>query len=140
MEAGHQYHTYCNITDGKVKYWIEDKSTGAVVVTALGGSIDSAWQLEKDAGIYCPNAENGQADAQIYIGDIYYKGNGIPQHLIHSYVWYGLAAKGGNSRAADLLLLITRQLSPDQMAEAKKQLDEWTPGQCQSNLLKAAGN
>lgn len=135
-EAGHNYDIRCERTSNGMRVWIEDKTTGTVVNTQSRGYTDPVWQLKKDVGAYCPNADNGQVDAQLHIGNIYYEGRGIPQNLIQAYVWYSLSARGGNSRAADQLVQVTAELSPDQMTEAQQRLDEWAPGQCQSDLVK----
>lgn len=140
MEAGHHYKIFCDIHDGESKYWIENKTTGSVVITVLGGAIDDAWQLKHDIGIYCPNADNGQPDAQTKIGDIYFEGKAIHKNLIQAFVWYSLGAKGGNSHAEEQLNQVKAQLSPDQTIEANNKLQEWSPGHCQTDLLSAAHN
>ena len=137
MKAGHQYQARCDITDGRANYWIEDVKTGAVMASIFSDTKDPLWQIKRDARTYCPNADNGQADAQLQIGHIYYEGNGIQKDLVQAYVWYSLSAKGGNIRAKDQLSAISQMLSQKQAAEARKRLDEWSPGKCQSDLLES---
>jgi hypothetical protein len=47
------------------------------------------WQGSKIAGTYCPNADLGHTDAQLYIADIYYQGAfGHKVYLVRAWVWY----------------------------------------------------
>jgi len=96
------------------------------------------WRLNKEIGSYCPNADQGHADAQKHIGDLYYFGTDeINIDLIRAHVWYSLAAKSGNKEASELLDHLVKELSPQQLSKAQIQLDEWKPGQCQRDLMEA---
>lgn len=98
--------------------------------------IDPDWLLDKAAGTYCPNADLGHADAQLHIGDIHYHGiYGQKFNSARAWVWYSLAAQGGNAQAAEKLTQVTAELSIDQQAEAARQLAAWQPGQCAQELL-----
>ncbi len=44
-------------------------------------------------------AEQGHAKAQNYLGKMYDKGYGVPQHYAEALKWYRLAAKQGNANA-----------------------------------------
>ena len=105
------------------------------IETRLPGS---AWRLNKDICTYCPKADLRQADAQTYIGDLYYLGAyGLEKNLIQAYVWYSLAAKNGNSYATNQLEKVVIDLSPEQLVEAQHRLEQWEPGQCKRDLMQA---
>jgi hypothetical protein len=92
-------------------------------------------QYANVAGIYCPNADLGHADAQFYIGDIYYHGGyGQKVSPVRAWVWYSLAAQNGDGQAAEQLTRVTAELTLEQLEEAKRQLVEWKPGQCMQDL------
>jgi TPR repeat protein len=46
-----------------------------------------------------PLAENGNPDAQINLGNMYFDGNGVPQDNTESVKWYLLAANQGSADA-----------------------------------------
>lgn len=96
---------------------------------------DPEWQKAKEASTYCPNADLGHADAQLHVGDILYLGV-IRENtdLVRAWVWYSLAAQGGNAQAADRLSQVTAELTPEQVEEGKRQLQAWKPGQCMLEL------
>ena len=103
-----------------------------------GRSFDAEWTLHKDVRTYCQNADLGHADAQTYIGDIYYLGAyGLDKNLIQAYVWYNLAADNGNSYAARQSEKVVTELSPQQLNKAQIQLEEWKSGHCKNDLLEA---
>jgi hypothetical protein len=102
--------------------------------------IDPDWLLDKAAGTYCPNADLGHADAQLQIGDINYYGTyGQKINSARAWVWYSLAAQGGDAQAARKLSQVTAELTPDQQEEAMTQLAGWQPGQCAQELVPDYG-
>jgi len=101
----------------------------------MTGVPDTEWLLDRAAGAYCPNADLGHADAQLHIGDIYYNGNNGRYDPVHAWVWYSLAARGGDAQAQEKLQMVTADLTPEQLAEAMQQLAEWQPGQCIKDLV-----
>ena len=96
------------------------------------------WKLKKEIETYCPSADQDLTDAQTYIGDLHYLGAyGIEKNLIQAYVWYNLAANNGNSYASEQLYNLMNELSPQQLSKAQAHLEEWEPGQCERDLMKA---
>ena len=96
------------------------------------------WKLSKVVGTYCPNADLGHADAQKHIGDLYYQGlHGLHKDLTQAYIWYTLAANGGDNGAAVQLDKLTNEFSPQKLNEAQIQLEAWEPGQCEIDLWEA---
>jgi TPR repeat protein len=101
----------------------------------------STWQLKKDVGSFCPNADLGNADAQYQIGNLYNFTYGNPKRdPISAYVWYSLAADGGNLEAEKYLRFVASELNHDQLEEAQHRLEHWKPGQCRSDLLGEINN
>jgi len=95
------------------------------------------WILSMETVTYCSNADLGHADAQKHIADLHYFGPyGLKRDFIQAYVWYSLAANGGNKYSAKQLGQLTNELSPQQLDKAKLQLEEWEPGQCERDLMK----
>ena len=67
-------------------------------------------------------AEQGNARAQHYLGNMYYNGQGVPQDYVEAAKWYRLAAAQGNARAQFNLGLMHRRAQgvPQDYAEAVK--------------------
>lgn len=92
-------------------------------------------RLYKDIDTYCSNADLGNADAQKYIGDLYYHGTDrIKRNETRAYVWYSLAAKDGNSGATLELLKLESQMSSQDLEFAQQYREAWRPGQCERDL------
>jgi TPR repeat protein len=51
-------------------------------------------------------AVQGDADAQVCLGNLYYDGEGVPQNKFTAKAWYEKAAAQGNSKAQDLLVQV----------------------------------
>jgi outer membrane protein assembly factor BamE (lipoprotein component of BamABCDE complex) len=97
--------------------------------------VPNSTDIGKQAGVYCPNADLGHADAQLHIGDIYSHGsNGQKVDPVRAWVWYSLAAQNGDAQAAEQLYRVTAELTAEQLDEAKRQLAAWKPGQCLQEL------
>ncbi len=77
-----------------------------------------------------PLAEQGNADAQFFLGFMYYKGRGVPQDYAQAHMWYNLAASRlppGENRdiAVNNLDLVAEMMTPAQISEAQKLAREW---------------
>ncbi len=89
----------------------------------------------KEAGIYCPNADLGHADAQLRIAVIYdYGGYGKKVDPVRAWVWYSLASQNGDDVATRQVSRLTDELTSEQIEEAKRELAAWKPGQCMQEL------
>ena len=64
-------------------------------------------------------AEQGFAIAQTHLGYLYEKGTGVPLDYVAAYIWYSVAAAGGDSRGGRELKELSRRMPPKQLAEAK---------------------
>lgn len=104
----------------------------------ITGGRDTEWLFGRAAVAYCPNAYLGHADAQIHIGDIYYQGiYGRKFDPVRAWVWYNLAAQGGDAQAMEQLSGVTAEFTPDELKEARQRLHEWKAGQCVNDLSDA---
>ncbi len=72
-------------------------------------------------------ADQGEALAQTKIAIMYDEGQGVPQNFVQAHKWYNLAATNGDKPAAELRDTLATQMTPAQIAEAKKLAQEWTP-------------
>ena len=76
---------------------------------------------------YEKSAAQGYAKSQLYLGLQSSFGQGVPVDLVQAYMWYSLAAGNGNAHAPGYRDDLTRQMTPAQIAEARKRAREWTP-------------
>ncbi len=75
--------------------------TGQVIADSLSDA-NRAFYAEdyaKSAKLFRPLAQRGNAEAQINLGMMYYRGQGVPQDYKEAVKWYQLAAKRGNPYA-----------------------------------------
>lgn len=69
-------------------------------------------------------AQNG-ANAQFYLGLLSAFGQGGPIDLVQAYMWYSLAAENGHQGAAVYRGDLAKEMTPAQIAEARKRAREW---------------
>ena len=97
--------------------------------------------MSEEAKWFCPQADDGIADSQRRIGDLLYYGYGERRSgdLVGAYVWYSLSAMGNNSVAQMRLAAVEKELTHEDLREARQRLDAWKPrhGQCMKDLLEA---
>lgn len=72
-------------------------------------------------------AEQGLPVAQFNLGMMYLKGDGVRRDEVKAYRWLSLAATQGDSQASSVLNRVEEDLSPEQIAEARRFIDAWTP-------------
>ena len=72
-------------------------------------------------------AAQGDAKAQFYLGIQSAYGEGGPLDLVQAHMWYSLAAGNGNAHAPGYRDDLARQMTPAQIAEARKRAREWKP-------------
>jgi TPR repeat protein len=59
---------------------------------------------------------------------------GSIKNLTHAYVWYSLAAEGGNSGAIFELLKMESEISSQELQFAQQYRQAWRPGPCKRDL------
>jgi hypothetical protein len=72
-------------------------------------------------------ADQGFASAQYNLGSMYYLGLGIPKDLVSAKMYYNLAGAQGHEGAIRSRDELEKQMTPDQIREARKLADEWKP-------------
>ena len=69
-------------------------------------------------------AEQGEAVAQNNLGLMYDEGQGVPQDYAEAYVWFSVAAAGGDAKAVKGRDLAASELTPDQLSQGQKRATE----------------
>ena len=92
----------------------------------LGVALDaglSAYQANDYAAAFrywLPPAENGDPNAQFFVGGLYRDGAGVPEDLVRAFHWWTLAAGQGHRQADRLLAELESEMLPEEIAAAKK--------------------
>ena len=86
---------------------------------------------------YLLAAQQGSADAQyeLMLGIMYHHGEVVPQDLVKAYMWLILSAAQGDQLAEKNRDMLTRQMTPAQLAEAQNQAAEWRPKKASNTAL-----
>jgi TPR repeat protein len=74
---------------------------------------------------YPQAAEQGHADAQYNLGLMYANGEGVAEDDVMGYMWWDLAAAQGYEAAKENKGMISKRMTPEQIAEAQKLSREW---------------
>ncbi len=74
-------------------------------------------------------AEQGHAGVQFNLGLMYRKGRGVRQDYVQAHMWVNLAAAQGDEKARKARDKLAEQLTPAQIAEARRLAREWKPKQ-----------
>ena len=78
--------------------------------------------------LWRPLAEAGNSEAQANIGVLYLDAQGVPSgRVVEAYMWFSLAAAGGNKKAAGERDALARSMNPAQISEGKRRVGEWKP-------------
>ncbi len=72
-------------------------------------------------------AEQGNAPAQYNLGLMYANSRGVPRDDVQAHMWLSLAVARGNELARIHRDRMTRQMTPVQLAEARRLTREWKP-------------
>jgi TPR repeat protein len=70
-------------------------------------------------------ATQNHAQAQFALGVLYSSGKGVDKDNVAAHMWFSLAAAQGKKNAKRLLKVITRQMTPEQIAEAEGRAEAW---------------
>jgi hypothetical protein len=110
----------------------------------LGVMYDDGRGVPKDdaqaATWFRKAAEQGNAIAQINLAVHYFFGEGVAEDAIRAYMWANLAAAQGNQHGTGLRdNVISKQMTPAQIAEAQRLTREWKPGQHTESASSTGG-
>ena len=72
-------------------------------------------------------AGQGYVRAQCNLGQMYAEGLGVVQDNIQAFMWFSLAVEQGDPNAQKGLEVVAKQMTPAQIAEAKRLASEWKP-------------
>jgi cytochrome c biogenesis protein CcmG/thiol:disulfide interchange protein DsbE len=96
-----------------------------VLAMAFGSGGGVAGDAAEDLADLRAAAEQGNADAQLFLGYAYDAGQGVPQDFVLAHMWWNLAAAQGNARASEMRALVAKRMTPAQIAEAQRLAREW---------------
>jgi TPR repeat protein len=70
-------------------------------------------------------AEQGQAEAQLLLGTLFFYGHGVPQSYVSAYAWCDIAETNGQSDASECRDAALEHLSPAEMHQSFNIVSEW---------------
>ena len=70
-------------------------------------------------------AESGNGDAQLLLGLIFHKGDGVILNHVVGQMWLNIASVGGNQIALIAQTVNRLGMKPQQIADAKRLSEEW---------------
>jgi TPR repeat protein len=76
---------------------------------------------------YRKAADQGDADAQVLLGQMYSMGRGVPQDYVIAHMWLNLAAASGDKVAVEGRDMEAAKMTTAQIAEAQKLARKWKP-------------
>jgi hypothetical protein len=87
-------------------------------------------------------ANCGDYEATVEIGIKFESEKGVPNNYLEAYFWYGVAQKQATTSSdklgADVYRKVVKvQLSPDQIVEAERRIEEWQPDDCRRYYYEA---
>ena len=71
-------------------------------------------------------ARDGLPEAQFRMGERTYGNGGNRENYVAAFVWYVLAQRGGFEQSQAKAAILAAQMSPEELSEAQKRLDNWT--------------
>ena len=80
----------------------------------------SAHAADDDFDAVKKAAEQGHADAQVWLGVMYSRGEGVPEDDIQAYAWISLASAQGVENAKEAKEILTGEMTRTEIAEAQK--------------------
>jgi TPR repeat protein len=113
--------------DAALQVWRPLAEQGdAMAQLNLGFMYDQGYGVPQDfqqaIKWYRRAAEQGNDRAQYNLGLMYDNGDGVPQDYVQAHMWYDLAGVAVATRYRDY---VAREMTPEQIAEAKRLAREW---------------
>jgi TPR repeat protein len=94
--------------------------TSLAVMYATGDGVKQDWERARE--LYEEAAEGGEAHALLNLSGMYLRGEGVETDPVHGFVLLSQAASGGDEQAQNLLPLVQKELTDEQLAEARRRL------------------
>lgn len=85
-----------------------------------GLALYSDGKFKQAAEVWTPVAKKGDASAQYYLGQMYYKGKGVTKDLTQAYAWLSLAARNGMDLAVELMDDVAEDMNEADLVKARK--------------------
>ena len=85
-----------------------------------------AFTLE-DSNRYRRGANQGYAEAQNNLGNLYHGGKGVDNDLAQAFKWWGLAAIQGQPEAVKSLRSLVGRLNNTQVNKGRTLINDFTP-------------
>ena len=95
------------------------KASNPVIEKAAQMSVKEMTEDEKRFEEMKTLAEKGDATAQLYLGACYFQAQGVKKDNITAYVWWKISADKGNEKAKAGKVLVSKDMTPDQIAKAE---------------------
>jgi TPR repeat protein len=64
-------------------------------------------------------AEQGEAGAQLNLGNMYANGEGLPQNDVRAYAWFSVSAALGDETSRNNRDIVAERLTPAQLAQGQ---------------------
>jgi hypothetical protein len=74
---------------------------------------------------FVKGAEQGQAEAQLLLGTLFFFGQGVPQSYVFAFAWCDIAETNGQSDASECRDAALEHMSPTEMAQSFKIVSDW---------------
>jgi TPR repeat protein len=71
--------------------------------------------------------ESWLTEAQFNFGMMLAKGDGVPKNNVNACLWWNLAEASGNQAAAENRAILEKQMTPEEIAEAKRLAAQFVP-------------
>jgi TPR repeat protein len=97
----------------------------------MGVMYENGWAVKQDyaaaAKWYRKAAARGYGGAQNHLALLYAQGLGVSKDLVEAEKWFELGETHGDHLGPDVRAQVSRDLTPDQLAEAKKRVAAFVP-------------
>ncbi len=98
----------------------------ALAQAHIGSMFKNEGSYDEDSEWLLRAADQGNALAQSELGELYEGGSGVQQDLLLAYKWFDLAAREDHANDQALINL-SKEMKPNQIAEAKRLVAKWKP-------------
>jgi TPR repeat protein len=93
----------------------------------LSGEGVAAADPVKAAALTKAAADQGLVKAQVDTCAFYYQGIGVQKDLVQAYLYANLAAQQGNEDGKNILVLLTQDMKPEDVAKGDAAVRAWKP-------------
>jgi sulfatase-modifying factor enzyme 1/ankyrin repeat protein/Sel1 repeat-containing protein len=84
------------------------------------------------------SADQGDAESQYELGKLYEEGLGVPQNFVFAHVYFNLAASSGHKEARTARNTISKNMTNEELAEARSLAQRWQPVQENPQMAQPA--